>query len=72
VKRAVLERVGDLGEAGLGLFDTDALSLKARQAGFTLACCRDLFVHHFGTRTFAQGEPQATGEVSGTHSRVER
>jgi len=29
----------------------------ARKAGFTLACCKDLFVHHFGTRTFAHGAP---------------
>jgi hypothetical protein len=39
----------------LSLFDTDILSSKARQAGFALACCRDCFVHHFGTRTFAHG-----------------
>ena len=39
----------------LGLFDTDILSAKAREAGFTLAVCRDLFIHHFGTRTFAHG-----------------
>jgi GT2 family glycosyltransferase len=39
----------------LSLFDTDILSTKARQAGFTLACCRDCFVHHFGMRTFAHG-----------------
>jgi hypothetical protein len=57
VKRAVLDKIGpDLDEASdLGLFDTDILSAKARQAGFTLACCRDLFIHHFGTRTFAHG-----------------
>ena len=42
----------------LGLFDTDILSAKAQEAGFTLACCRDLFIHHFGTRTFAHGAPQ--------------
>jgi len=41
----------------LSLFDTDILSSKARQAGFTLACARDCFVHHFGTRTFAHGSP---------------
>jgi GT2 family glycosyltransferase len=59
VRRAVLERVGTaLDEwTDLGLFDTDILSAKARQAGFTLACCRDLFIHHFGTRTFAHGAP---------------
>ena len=41
----------------LGLFDTDILSTKARQAGFILGCCRDCFVHHFGMRTFAHGSP---------------
>jgi len=65
VRRAVLDRVGPgLNEwSDLSLFDTDILSAKARQAGFALACCRDLFVHHFGTRTFAQGAPQL-GEVA--------
>ena len=43
--------------AGLGLFDTDLLSELACKAGFTLACCRDLFVHHFGSRTFRIGRP---------------
>jgi GT2 family glycosyltransferase len=65
VKRAVLQRVGAALNAwtDLGLFDTDILSAKARQAGFTLACCRDLFVHHFGTRTFAHGAPQPAEAV---------
>jgi O-antigen biosynthesis protein len=58
IKREVLKRIGHLRDsADLGLFDTDILSAKARQAGFTLACCKDLFVHHFGTRTFAHGAP---------------
>jgi GT2 family glycosyltransferase len=56
VKREVLKRIGPLeSNLGLGLFDTDVLSVKARAAGFNLAVCRDLFVHHFGTRTFAHG-----------------
>ncbi len=41
----------------LSLFDTDILSVKARQANYALALCRDLFIHHFGTRTFAHGAP---------------
>jgi GT2 family glycosyltransferase len=58
-KREVLNRIGNALDkwTDLGLFDTDILSAKARQAGFSLAVCRDLFVHHFGTRTFAQGGP---------------
>src|SRR5207253_1270694 len=42
LKREVLGRIGPVGEDGLGLFDTDLLSHKARQAGYTLAVCRDL------------------------------
>jgi GT2 family glycosyltransferase len=58
LKRHVLDRIGTPNIekwTDLSLFDTDILSVKARQAGFTLACCRDLFIHHFGTRTFSHG-----------------
>ena len=62
VKRAVLKKIeatSSLREwTDLKLFDSDILSSKARQAGFTLALCRDLFIHHFGTRTFAHGAPK--------------
>jgi GT2 family glycosyltransferase len=61
LKREVLKRVENQGQldkwTDLGLFDTDILSAKAREAGFTLGVCRDLFIHHFGTRTFAHGAP---------------
>src|SRR5579863_6773391 len=54
MKRAVYEAIGGLDERfGLGLFDDDDLAERARRAGFTLAVARDLFVHHFGSRTFA-------------------
>lgn len=58
LKREALQKIGPLDPwTDLSLFDSDILSAKARQAGYTLACCRDLFVHHFGTRTFAHGAP---------------
>lgn len=60
VKREVLEKIGPTLDkwTDLSLFDTDILSAKAQQAGFSLAVCRDLFVHHFGTRTFAHWSPK--------------
>lgn len=55
VKRAVLDRVGTLkAKIGLDLIDTDDLCQKAREAGYTLAVCRDLFIHNFGTRARAR------------------
>jgi GT2 family glycosyltransferase len=59
IKREALFRIGSLDQwSDLGLFDTDILSSKTREAGHTLAVCRDLFIHHFGTRTFAHGAPK--------------
>jgi GT2 family glycosyltransferase len=54
MKRAVYEAIGGLDERfGLGFFDDDDLAHRARHAGFELAVAHDLFVHHFGSRTFA-------------------
>ena len=53
MKRAVYEAIGGLDERfGLGFFDDDDLAERARRAGFELAVAHDLFVHHFGSRTF--------------------
>lgn len=71
MKRQVLDRIGTPNIdkwTDLSLFDTDILSVKARQAGFTLSCCRDLFVHHFGTRTFSHGAPVDNTQRAKTHS----
>ena len=54
IKRKVWETIGGLDERfGLGIFDDDDYSLRARKAGFKLAVAHDCFVHHFGSRTFA-------------------
>ena len=53
IKRAVYDAIGGLDERfGLGFFDDDDLAERARQAGFACAVAHDLFVHHFGSRTF--------------------
>jgi GT2 family glycosyltransferase len=54
MKRAVYEKIGGLDERfGIGFFDDDDLAERARRAGFELAVEHDLFVHRFGSRTFA-------------------
>ena len=53
MKRAVYETIGGLDERfGIGFFDDDDLAERARRAGFELVVANDLFVHHFGSRTF--------------------
>jgi GT2 family glycosyltransferase len=57
-KRSVLDQLGPVPTAtGLDVFDTQALCRQARAAGYSLACCGDLFVHHAGSRTFARDCP---------------
>jgi glycosyltransferase involved in cell wall biosynthesis len=54
MKRAVYEAIGGLDERfGLGFFDDDDLAERGWRAGFELAVAHDLYVHHFGSRTFA-------------------
>jgi hypothetical protein len=54
MKPDVYDAIGGLDERfGIGFFDDDDLAERARRAGFELAVAHDLFVHHFGSRTFA-------------------
>jgi GT2 family glycosyltransferase/predicted Zn-dependent protease len=53
IRREVLERIGRLDERyGIGFFEDDDLCVRAREAGFRLLVAQDVFVHHFGSRTF--------------------
>ncbi len=57
IRRVVLDRIGP----GLNdvdrpvLFDTDIARHEGPASGLPPGVCRDLFIHHFGTRTFAHG-----------------
>jgi len=54
IKRSVLDQIGPVfAPAPLGISEED-LSDRVRRAGYRLACCRDLFVHHFGSRIAVQ------------------
>jgi len=53
VRSEVLERIGGFDERyGLGFFDDDDLCVRAREAGFGLLVAQNVFIHHFGSRTF--------------------
>jgi tetratricopeptide (TPR) repeat protein len=53
-RREVLDQVGALDERfGLGFYEDDDLSFRVRDAGYELLVALDVFVHHFGGRTFA-------------------
>jgi GT2 family glycosyltransferase/tetratricopeptide (TPR) repeat protein len=54
VRRDLLEEVGGFDERfGAGFFDDDDLCVRARRAGFHLLVAQGVYIHHFGSRTFA-------------------
>jgi GT2 family glycosyltransferase len=49
-RREVVTRVSMLDKGGSDtVFDAGQFSSQVRRSGFHLACCRDLYVHHFGS-----------------------
>lgn len=53
IKRAVIDRIGGFDTRyGLGNFEDTDFCLRARVAGFRVWICNDVFIHHFGSRTF--------------------
>lgn len=53
VRREVIEQIGGFDERyGTGFFEDDDFCVRARQAGFRLLLATDIFIHHFGSRTF--------------------
>ncbi|HVA38750.1 MAG TPA: glycosyltransferase family 2 protein [Candidatus Dormibacteraeota bacterium] len=54
IDRRVLEAVGGLDESfGTGNFEDDDYCVRARLAGYKIWMADDVFIHHFGHRTFA-------------------
>jgi GT2 family glycosyltransferase len=54
VRRQVVNRIGGFDPGfEVGNFEDDDFCLRARLAGFRIAQAEDVFVHHFGGRTFA-------------------
>ncbi len=54
IDRRVIQEVGGLDERfGLGNFEDDDYSIRVRAAGYKIYVCDDVFIHHFGSRSFA-------------------
>jgi GT2 family glycosyltransferase len=54
IDRTAIEQIGGLDERfGLGNFEDDDFCLRVRAAGYGIYICNDVFIHHFGSRSFA-------------------
>jgi glycosyltransferase involved in cell wall biosynthesis len=54
IRRPALEAIGGKldEDFGIGFFEDDDLCQRVRHAGFALLVAQDVYVHHFGSRTF--------------------
>lgn len=53
IKREVIEKIGGFDERFTpGNFEDDDYCLRANLAGFKVAIARDVFIHHFGSKSF--------------------
>lgn len=54
IDRRVVEEIGGIDERfGVGNFEDDDFCLRVRAAGYRIHVCDDVFIHHFGSQTFA-------------------
>lgn len=57
IKRQVVDQIGGMDEQfGLGNFEDDDYCRRARQAGWTCMVTNEVFIHHFGSRTFTANQ----------------
>lgn len=58
IRKAVLDQVGLLDERfGVGMFEDDDYSLRARRGGYRIVCAEDIFIHHWGGASFKKLNP---------------
>jgi GT2 family glycosyltransferase/tetratricopeptide (TPR) repeat protein len=53
IRREVLDQIGGFDERfGLGFFEDDDLCVRVQEAGYQLLVALNVFIHHFGSKTF--------------------
>jgi GT2 family glycosyltransferase len=64
VDRRVIEEIGGIDERfGVGNFEDDDFCLRVRAAGYSIFVCDDVFIHHFGSQTFAANKVDWTATM---------
>jgi len=64
IDRRVIDQVGGIDERfGVGNFEDDDFCLRVRAAGYNIFVCDDVFIHHFGSQTFAANKVDWTATM---------
>lgn len=64
IDRRVIDEVGGIDERfGVGNFEDDDFCMRVRAAGYRIFVCDDVFIHHFGSQTFAANKVDWTATM---------
>ncbi len=64
IDRRVIDEVGGIDPSfGLGNFEDDDFCMRVRGAGYKIYVCDDVFIHHFGSQTFAANKVDWTATM---------
>ena len=64
IDRRVIEEIGGIDERfGVGNFEDDDFCLRVRAAGYRIHVCDDVFIHHYGSQTFAANKVDWTATM---------
>lgn len=71
IRKEVIDRIGGLDERfSPGNFEDDDFCLRAQLAGFKTVVARDVFVHHYGSKSFGTGGKDAYAKRIETNRQV--
>lgn len=64
IDRRLIEEIGGIDERfGIGNFEDDDFCMRVRASGYRIFVCNDVFIHHFGSQTFAANKVDWTATM---------
>jgi GT2 family glycosyltransferase len=64
IARVVIDEIGGIDTRyGIGNFEDDDFCIRVRAAGYQIAICEDVFIHHFGSVTFAANKVDYSSQM---------
>jgi len=55
MRKSVWDQVGELDSRfGIGMFEDDDYSMRVKNAGYRLICADDIYIHHWGRKSFSK------------------
>lgn len=71
LRRDLWNEIGELDERfGVGMFEDDDYSRRVCNAGYRIVTAEDCFIHHFGSGSFSQLQPEQSLEIFAANRRL--